>query len=117
MAANTGIETAGFLVESKLTRIAYFPDTAGVSETTGREVYAVDWLICDATFNGENWFPQTHMSIDQAINLGKSIQAKNTVLTHLAIHYSQPVTQSELTAKIEKYGNVFIAYDGMRIKF
>ncbi|SMC37861.1 MBL fold metallo-hydrolase [Sporomusa malonica] len=115
--ANHGIETAGFLVESELTRIAYFPDTAGLPEATGRNVYEVDWLICDATFHGENWFPHSHMSIEQAIDLGRSTQAQKTVLTHLAIHYSQPVTESQLTEKVARFGNVIVAYDGMRIKF
>lgn len=115
--AQHGIETAGFLIESDLARIAYFPDTAGLPEFTGRQVNGVDWLVCDATFNGENWFPETHMSIEQAIELGRAIQAKNTVLTHLAIHYSLPVTEGELYDKAAGHENVHVAYDGMRIKF
>lgn len=114
--ANHGIETAGFLLESATTRVAYFPDTAGLPKITGEKLKRVDWLICDATFHGENWFPHTHMSIDQAIELGKSIEAKKTVLTHLAIHYSRPVTASQLSHEITKYENVFAAYDGMQVK-
>lgn len=116
--ANHGIETAGFLLEAaSKKRIAYFPDTAGLSEQTAGQVGGVDWLFCDATFHGENWFPHAHMSIDQAIELGKAIQAKNTVLTHLAIHYSRPVIASQLAGEGAKFKDVHIGYDGMRICF
>jgi len=91
LAAIHGVETAGFLVESPGFRLAYFPDTAGLPPETARIAEQVDWLACDATFFGENWFPASHMSAEQAINLGQKIKARHTVLTHLSIHYSQPV--------------------------
>jgi len=99
--ARHGIETAGFLVESPGTRLAYFPDTAGLDSEVKLELKKLDWFICDATFTGDNWFPDSHMSIDQAINLGRDIDAKTTVLTHLAIHYSQPVTADDLAEIIQ----------------
>lgn len=108
-----GIETAGFLVESPDRKLAYFPDTAGLPEETARVLQGVDWLVCDATFNGENWFPQAHMSVEEAIELGKKIQARRTVLTHLAIHYSRPVTSRELEELAARHDGVMVAYDGM----
>jgi len=114
--ANHGIETAGFLVESGGARLAYFPDTAGMPVSSVGKIAAVDWLVCDATFRGDNWLPHAHMSIDQAIALGRQVGAKNTVLTHLAIHYSQPVTTEQLAAEVADFEGVTIAYDGMRIK-
>lgn len=114
--ANHGIETAGFLVESAKVRLAYFPDTAGLAPGTAEQAGKVDWLICDATFHGENWFPQAHMSITQAIELGRQIQADHTVLTHLAIHYSLPVTSQELAEEAAAFSRVYVGYDGMRIE-
>ncbi|HEY3424009.1 MAG TPA: MBL fold metallo-hydrolase, partial [Negativicutes bacterium] len=113
--ANHGIETAGFLLESKGRKLAYFPDTAGLPEISAKQASGVDWLVCDATFHGDNWYPMVHMSMEQAIDLGKKVGAKNTVLTHLAIHYSQAVTTKQLQEESAKYQNVFVAYDGMNI--
>ncbi|MBP2652754.1 MAG: phnP [Firmicutes bacterium] len=108
-----GIETAGFLVESGTKRLAYFPDTAALPAETARSVAAVDWLIVDATFYGENWFPEAHMSVDQAINLGLAVNARQTVFTHLSIHYSRPVINEELTAVAVQHPGVLVGYDGM----
>lgn len=113
--ANHGIETAGFLVESAENRLAYFPDTAGLPDATAQAVKNVDWLICDATFYGDNWFPHSHMSVLEAIDLGKKVNAHHTVLTHMSVHYSQPVTTHELVQILSGHPNVLAAYDGMRI--
>ncbi|SDE70858.1 MBL fold metallo-hydrolase [Sporomusa acidovorans] len=114
--ANHGIETAGFLLETAGTKLAYYPDTAGLPAVSAGKVNGVDWLICDATFHGDNWFPQAHMSLEQAVDLGRQIGAKNTVLTHLAVHYSRPATSRQLAEEAAAYENVCVAYDGMRIK-
>lgn len=115
LAARHGIETAGFLVATAGARLAYFPDTAGLPEATARAVEAVDWLICDATFFGENWFPDSHMSAEEAIGLGRQVKAGRTVLTHLSIHYSTPVTSKELAAAVAGHPGVAVACDGMVI--
>jgi phosphoribosyl 1,2-cyclic phosphate phosphodiesterase len=115
LAARHGIETAGFLVRSAGSKLAYFPDTAGLPADTARQVAGVDWLVCDATFHGENWFPESHMSLDQAIELGRAVQARTTVLTHMSIHYSQPTSAGELQEAIAPHEQVLAAYDGMTI--
>jgi phosphoribosyl 1,2-cyclic phosphate phosphodiesterase len=56
------------------------------------------------------------MSIEEAIELGKQVQAKEIVLTHLAMHYSIPVTVAELQKQIKRFGNVLLAFDGMTFK-
>lgn len=111
--ANHGIETAGFLVSSADKKLAYFPDTADLPAGTAPKVTGVDWLICDATFHGDNWFPRSHMSVEQAIELGRKVNARHTVLTHMSIHYSQPVTTKELQELVSPYSGVLLAYDGM----
>lgn len=114
--ANHGVETAGLLVESGGSRVAYFTDTAGLPESSAEKVCGVDLLICDATFYGENWFPESHMSVDEAIELGKSVGAERTILTHLSIHYSRAVTTEELEEELAEYPNVGVARDGLRLE-
>lgn len=113
--ANHSIETAGFLVQSPRKKLAYFPDTAGLPKQTAHQVAGVDWLICDATFHGENWFPHSHMSIAEAIRLGGEVGARSTVLTHMSVHYSEPLNAEELQGLIAPHRQVLAGYDGMTI--
>lgn len=114
--ANHGIETAGFLMESPNYKIAYFPDTAGLPEACIIALQGVDYLFCDATFHGDNWFPDSHMSVEQAVALGHAVKARNTFLTHLAIHYSNPVTTAELIKELSDEPDIDIAYDGLTVQ-
>lgn len=115
--ANHSIETAGFLVKSIENSLAYFPDTAGLPDATAQAVKNVSWLICDATFYGDNWFPQSHMSVLEAIDLGRAVNARHTILTHMSVHYSQPFTAHELAEALSGHPQVLAAYDGMQINF
>jgi len=117
LSAKHSVETAGFLIKSAENKLAYFPDTAGLSAETAREIEGVDWLICDATFHGGNWFPHSHMSVEEAIELGRQVKARQTVLTHMSIHYSQPVTSEDLKLMTSRHPNVQAAFDGMKINF
>lgn len=116
LAANHSVETAGFLVQTPGKNLAYFPDTAGLPQETRQQLQGIDYLICDATFYGENWYPHSHMSVEQAIKLGREIKAKQTILTHLSIHYSQPVTTQQLEKELEDDKDVMIAYDGLKLE-
>jgi len=109
------IETAGFLLENKK-RLAYFTDTAGLPPATAEKIDQVDFLICDATFNGENWYPHSHMNIEEAIALGRKIRAKKTILTHMSMHYSVPRTVAWLTKKLETEPDIGIGLDGLAIE-
>lgn len=112
--ANHSIETGGVLIEAGK-RLAYFTDTAGLPELTAQKIEGVDFLICDATFNGDNWYPESHMNLEQAIQLGRKVKAKKTVLTHLAVHYSVPITAAQIEQMLKSYPNVTLSYDGMVI--
>ncbi len=114
--ANHGIETAGFLVASDKIRIAYFPDTAGLPNASAFALQGVDYLFCDATLHGENWFPDSHMTVEQAVALSHAVQPKKTFLTHLAIHYSVPVTTAELMEELSGEPDIGIAYDGLTVE-
>lgn len=113
--ARHSIETAGFLITSAEKRLAYFPDTAGLPPETLPLVQGCEYLICDATFSGDNWFPDSHMSIDEAIELGQQAEAKTVILTHISVHYSQPLTNAELQLLLAGHPNVQAAYDGMTV--
>lgn len=110
--ANHSIQTAGFFIEGDK-KIAYFTDTVGLPDTTIEHIKGLDILICDATFYGENWYPHSHMSIHEAIELGEKIQAPKTVLTHLAMHYSIPISVAALEKELESYPKAMLANDGM----
>ncbi len=114
--AKHGIETAGFLLTTDRQRAAYFPDTAGLPPDSRSLVAGVDWLFCDATFHGENWYEKVHMSVKEALLLGQEIGAGHTVLTHLSIHYSHPVTKRELCLETAEYAHASAGYDGMKIR-
>jgi phosphoribosyl 1,2-cyclic phosphate phosphodiesterase len=110
--ARHGIETAGFLLEGKL-RVAYFTDTHFLPDETLARVRGVDLLLCDATMHGENWFPHSHMNEKEAVELHRLCEAKQTLLTHLALHYSEPITTRDLAAKLAAGGEaVGLAADG-----
>ncbi len=114
--ANHGAETAGFFVKTKEASLAYFPDTAGFPPETAQKLQGVDYLVCDATFHGDNWFPNSHMNVEESIAAGRSINARNIVLTHLSIHYSDPVSTAQLEEEVAGEENVSIAHDGMCIQ-
>ena len=54
------------------------------------------------------------MSIEEAVRLGQKIEANNTVLTHLAMHYSIPISTANLQEELKKYPRVTLGYDGMK---
>ena len=105
----------GFLIESNI-KIAYLPDTYFASKRTKEFIRNVDVLIVDAAFFGKSIFKERrHMSVDEAIQFRKEVNAKITYLTHLSMHYSKPVTSKKLEQYVKKYRNVKIAYDGLQI--
>lgn len=116
LVANHGIETAGIWLQTPERSLAYFPDTAGLPGASARAIAGVDWLVCDATFYGENWYPHSHMNVDQAVQLGKAVNAGQTVLTHLSMHYSEPCTAAGLQQELQDQPQVILGYDGMTLK-
>jgi phosphoribosyl 1,2-cyclic phosphate phosphodiesterase len=109
----------GFVIEAKDGHgpaLAYFPDTATLQEDTAKRLRGIDILMIDSSFNGNNWMPHSHHSIDQAIALADELDAGQCILTHLSMHYDTPITTAELNTKLEVYqGRVLAAFDGQRI--
>lgn len=97
-------------------RVAYFPDTGPLSNEVCERIEDIDVLIIDATFNKRNWMPASHLTIDEAICFAKQVKAKKTFLTHLALHYDEPITAQELQAKLAPYeGTILAANDGLEL--
>jgi phosphoribosyl 1,2-cyclic phosphate phosphodiesterase len=109
----------GFLLETAHSRTAYFPDTGPLPSQTRVQLEAsggLDTLIIDATFNGRNWMPHEHHSIDEAIDLAQELGARRSYLTHLAMHYDEPITLIELEKKLAfSQGSIRVAHDGLTI--
>jgi phosphoribosyl 1,2-cyclic phosphate phosphodiesterase len=105
------------------TRTAYFPDTGTLKPQTDAALRErqIDTLIIDATFNGANWMPTSHHTIDDAIVLSQSLGARRTFLTHLSMSYDTPITLVELNDKLatingaQQGTNVSAAHDGLTI--
>jgi len=109
--------TFGFLIETTATRLAYFPDTGPLDPSVLEQLHDLDYLIIDATFSGSNWMPQSHLSIDEAIELSQKVGARVTYLTHLAMHYDTPITLAQLEEKLKPYeGSIQIPFDGLTIE-
>lgn len=112
-----GGDAFGFLIQTAQTMAAYFPDTGQLPAATLGYLEDLDILIIDATFNARNWMPHSHHNIDEAIELSRSLQAKRTYLTHLSMHYDEPITLRELEQKLSAYeGTIHVAHDGLTIE-
>ncbi len=109
--------TLGLLMQTPSgRRVAYLPDTGPLPPSTFQQLRAVDILILDATFWGNNWMPETHHSVETAVQTGLALNARQIYLTHLSMHYDQPVTSQELEIYLKQFGDhVHLAYDGLKI--
>jgi len=113
--ARHGVPTFGYLVEDAGFRLAYFPDTGGFDPEVEGQLHGVDALVLDATFNGTNWYPGSHFSIQEAVQWSRRLASKKTYLTHLSMHYSQPATRQELEDILQNQPGVLLARDGLEI--
>lgn len=109
--------TFGFLIQSNSgKKVGYFPDTGPLSIALECYLKDIDILIIDATFWGSNWTPEVHQSVESAVQTGLHLGARQVYLTHLSMHYDQPITCLELEAYLHTHGDQFhLAYDGLRL--
>ena len=106
----------GLLFQHQGRRTAYFPDSGPLPERTFQILKGLDTLIFDATFWGENWMEKQHQSVESAISTGRELGAEHIILTHLSMHYDQPVSMEELNQYLERWdGRVSFAFDGLTI--
>jgi phosphoribosyl 1,2-cyclic phosphate phosphodiesterase len=121
--AYTGLEvthapgTLGLLMETAGRRTAYIPDTGPLPASALEKLQGVDTLILGATFWGRNWMPEDHLSVEEAVQIGLQLQAKQLYLTHLSMHHDKPVTNRELEEYLRAFGkHLHLAYDGTCIQ-
>ncbi|MDD5806831.1 MAG: MBL fold metallo-hydrolase [Eggerthellales bacterium] len=108
--------TYGYLIETPETRLFYASDTGRLPAETAERVRGVDVLAMDATYWKSCPAPQAHHCVQDCIEEGFELEAKKIYLTHLCMHYVEPITLVELNAYLEQYeGRVIAAADGMSI--
>lgn len=106
--------TYGYLIETPETRLFYASDTGPLPAETAEAVRGVDILAMDATFWKRNWNANAHHSIQECIEEGLALDAGTIYLTHMGLHYDEPITYAELLAYLEQYdGRVKPAMDGL----
>ncbi|MDO5043779.1 MAG: MBL fold metallo-hydrolase [Coriobacteriia bacterium] len=108
--------TYGYLIETPATRLFYACDTGKLPDETAKLVKDCDILILDGTYWERSWSPETHNSIQGAIEQAFKLNAKKFYPTHLAMHYDTAISLAELEAYVAQYeGRVEIPYDGLSI--
>ena len=106
--------TYGYLIETSDTRMFYACDTGKLPDETAERIRDVDILAMDATYWKENKYPQNHHSIQECIEEGFELGAAKIYLTHLCMHYAEPITLAELEEYLAQYdGRVEPAADGL----
>ena len=71
----------------------------------------------DATFWKRCWSPAAHHSVQECIEEAFALNAGKLYLTHLAMHYDEPVTLAELEEYLKQYdGRVEAASDGLTFR-
>ncbi len=108
--------TYGYLIETEETRLFYASDTGKLPPETAERIRGVDIMALDATFWKKNWSPEAHHSVQETIEEGLSLDAGTLYLTHLAMHYDEPITLVQLEEYLAQYGGrVRPAADGLSI--
>ena len=106
--------TYGYLIETDKTRLFYASDTGKLPPETVERIQGVDVLAMDATYWKENGYPKNHHSVQECIEEGFELGAGRIYLTHMCMHYSEPITLAELETYLEQYdGRVLPAMDGL----
>ena len=108
--------TYGWLIETPQTSLFYAPDTGPLPEATAEHVRGVDIMTMDATYWKKNWSPQNHHSIQECIEEAFLLDAGTLYLTHLCMHYDEPITLTQLNEYLAQYeGRVKPAMDGLKL--
>ncbi|MDO4182838.1 MAG: MBL fold metallo-hydrolase [Coriobacteriia bacterium] len=106
--------SVGYLIETDRSRTFYAPDTAKLLPETAERIQGIDALAMDATYWKHCPTPNTHHSVQECIEEGLSLGVKTVYLTHLCMHYYEPVTLVELEEFCKQYdGRVVPAADGL----
>lgn len=99
----------GYLFKEKGYKVAYISDFDKIFNK--EKVKNLDLLICDGTFMNKR---RGHIGIKGGIKLYKELKPKKMLFTHITHHYQLP--HKELEEYVKKFGNIRVAWDGLRIK-
>jgi phosphoribosyl 1,2-cyclic phosphate phosphodiesterase len=98
-----GTENLGY----RIGKIAYLTDVKRVPEKSMHKLKGLDVLVTGALRYSEH---QTHMNLDEAVELAKHIGARRTYFTHIAHDLDHEKAEKSLPRGIH------IAYDGLVLK-
>ncbi len=98
------IDSLGFVFSHNDKRIAYFCDCKILTERAIALAQDVDILVIDGLRPQKH---PSHMSIYEAIDYAKSLNAKQTYITHTTHYIDYDTWESQLP------NNIHIAYDGL----
>lgn len=88
--------------------LAYLTDVKSVTDCAFESLAGVQVLVINALFDRPH---PTHLSIQEAVDVGQRVGARRTILTHLSHRYSH----ADLTARLPKGAEP--AYDGLSVPF
>jgi phosphoribosyl 1,2-cyclic phosphate phosphodiesterase len=86
--------------------VAYCTDTNGISPESRELLGGLDVLVLDALRNKPH---PTHFSLDEAVEMAKSLGASRTYFTHMSHDLEHEATNAALPEGME------LAYDGLRV--
>ncbi len=91
----------------RIGRLAYITDCSRIPDDSKRELKSLDLLVIGAL----RYKPHpTHLSIQEAVQIGEELQPKRVVLTHLSHNLDYTETNKSLPEGFE------LAYDGMEME-
>lgn len=98
------------IVGFKVGNMAYLTDVKTLPQETIAAIQGIDYLILDGLRFYEH---MSHLSIAEAVAIGREVEAKNIYLTHMA--HTVGLHEKIENKLYTEYRNVHLAYDGLRI--
>jgi phosphoribosyl 1,2-cyclic phosphate phosphodiesterase len=87
-------------------RVAYLTDVSDIPDDTFRSIEGIEILLLDAVRRKPH---PTHFHFEKAIEVARTLGAKQTYFVHLSHDYDHEMTERELPPGIS------LAYDGLKI--
>lgn len=91
----------------RIGKLAYITDAKSISEKETQKLIGLDILVVNALRKEEHF---SHFTIEEALELIDKVKPKKSYLIHISHSISHAKVQAELPE------NVFLAYDGLKIK-
>ncbi|HQR42209.1 MAG TPA: MBL fold metallo-hydrolase, partial [Gemmatales bacterium] len=92
----------------RVRNLAYCTDVSRIPPASQELLKGLDTLVLDALRRRHH---PNHLSLDQAIDVARHLQARKTYLTHISHELEHVNISSELPEHIQ------LAYDGLRVDF